>query len=214
MNLKLDREHTTAALGFARLQVSPTLRATIAWQVSSWPPWRRWAAPPWTCAASPGTCRCFTSAEFGFVALGAVHHRQFDHAEQAQSRRNRTDARHHASVAAAAPRSNSCCRCRPATIATCRAARAPSSTALAVVWRRWNCCRRCWPPGMARGPPARGDRFGHVRHRCGGGGRRRGVPFREAYQAAAAATDSAGHGRTPKPAWPRGCRRARPPTCA
>src|SRR5690606_9603357 len=42
-----------------------------------------------------------------------------------------------------AARSSSCCRCRPATTATCSCPRVRCSTASARACRRWRCCRTC-----------------------------------------------------------------------
>jgi argininosuccinate lyase len=54
VNLKLDRDHTTQTLGFARLQVSPVMRSCRAASSRS-PRSMRSAAPCSTCAGSPGT---------------------------------------------------------------------------------------------------------------------------------------------------------------
>ena len=155
-----------------------------------------------TCAAWPGTCRLFTTAEFGFVALPAEYttgssimpnKRNPDvvellRASYASGRRRR------------APRSSSCCRCRPATTATCSSPRARSCTAsrrgldaLALLpdllrahamERAERCAqrssRRCTRPTWRSNWP------------------RAGVPFREAYRQAAESAATAGQGRTPE----------------
>ena len=74
----------------------------------------------------------------------AIHDRQFDHAEQAQPRRRRVDARHvRERRRRAYARSNTCCRCPAVTTAICRSRRARCSMASARAWPRWRCCRIC-----------------------------------------------------------------------
>ncbi len=152
----------------------------------------------------------FTSAEFGFRAAGAVHtgssimpnKRNPDVIELMRHPRQRRRRAHRDRAAAvAAVRLPS----RPAVVR-------PSSTASAVAWPRWTCCRRCWPIWNGVTTSCARRLFGHVCHRrCGGsGGGWRAVPQ---LQAAAAGADSAGQGRT-ESASPRACPRVRSPTCA
>lgn len=92
VNLKLDREHTTTALGFARMQVSP-LYAQLSRGKFEMAALEALGGATLDLRRIARDLSLFASAEFGFVELPApVHHRQFDHAEQAQSRRHRTDA--------------------------------------------------------------------------------------------------------------------------
>jgi argininosuccinate lyase len=82
-----------AALGFGRMQVSSGLRAACRAASSKWRRSKRWPPACSICAVWPGTCPVHQRRVRVRGAAGAVHHRQFDHAEQAQSRCDRTDAR-------------------------------------------------------------------------------------------------------------------------
>jgi argininosuccinate lyase len=215
VNLPLDREHTTAALGFARMQISPiyaqlsrgkfelaALEALggatldlrrIAWDLS-----------------------LFTSAEFGFVALPA----QYTTGSSIMPNKRNPDV----------------IELMRATHASVAAARTEIEQLLSLpsgYHRDLQSSKGAIFHGFGRGLAAlellpallanlewRDDRLraaidsGMYATDVAVEAAVAGVPFREAYKAAAAGADSAGQGRTRKAAWPRACRRARPPTCA
>ena len=144
VNLPLDREHTTQALGFARMQVSP-LYAQLSrgkFELAALDALGSADARPAPPGLGPEPVH---ERRIRFRrAAGAIHDRQLDHAEQAQSGRDRTDARQlRQRRRGAHARSNSCCRCRRATTATCSSARARCSTGSARASARWRCCRTC-----------------------------------------------------------------------
>ena len=199
VNLKLDREHTTAALGFARMQVSPiyaqlsrgkfelaALEALggatldlrrIAWDLS-----------------------LFTSAEFGFVALPA----QYTTGSSIMPNKRNPDV----------------IELMRATHASVAAARMEIEQLLSLpsgYHRDLQASKGAIFHGFGRGLPAlellpallanlewRGDRLraaidsGMYATDVAVEAAVAGVPFREAYKAAAASADSAGQGRTPE----------------
>ena len=199
VNLALDRTHTTAALGFARLQVSPVYAqlsrgkfelaalealggATldlrrIAWDLS-----------------------LFTSAEFGFVALPA----QYTTGSSIMPNKRNPDV----------------IELMRATHASVAAARSEIEHLLSLpsgYHRDLQASKGAIFHGFGRGLPAlallpallanlewREDRLraaidsGMYATDVAVEAAVAGVPFRDAYKAAAASADSAGHGRTPE----------------
>ena len=199
VNLKLDREHTTAALGFARMQVSPiyaqlsrgkfelaALEALggatldlrrIAWDLS-----------------------LFTSAEFGFVALPA----QYTTGSSIMPNKRNPDV----------------IELMRATHASVSAARSEIEQLLSLpsgYHRDLQASKGAIFHGFGRGLPAlellpallanlewREDKLragidsGMYATDVAVEAAVTGVPFREAYKAAAASADSAGQGRTPE----------------
>jgi hypothetical protein len=146
VNLPLDRATMRRTRwAFARMQISPMyaqlsrgkfeLAALEALEQRDARP-----APP-----RMGPVACSPVREYSFVATAcAIHDRQLDHAEQAQSRCHRTDARYVRQRGRRAHRDRAAAVAAvAATTATCRSARAPSSTASARGWARCRCCPTC-----------------------------------------------------------------------
>ena len=212
VNLPLDaRPHHAGAGLRAHAGVARSTRSCRA-ASSRWPRSRRWASALLDLRRLAWDLSLFTSAEFGFVALPArVHHRQFDHAEQAQPRRDRTDARHATPASPPrAPRSSSCCRCRRATTATCSSPRARSSTRFGRgLGRAGAAAGPAAQPGMERRAHARRDRPVDVRHRPRGrtGARR---ACRSAMPTSRPPIRRSGRKAIPRRVWPRGFRRVAP----
>jgi argininosuccinate lyase len=123
VNLKLDREHTTQALGFARMQVSPIYAqlsrgkfemAVLEAIASALLDLRRLA---WDLSL-------FTTAEFNFVSLPS----QYTTGSSIMPNKRNPDVVE-LLRASYAPRSSSCCRCRRAISATCSFPKARCFTA-------------------------------------------------------------------------------------
>lgn len=199
VNLKLDREHTTQALGFARTQVSPIYAqlsrgkfelAALEVLGSATLDLRRIA---WDLSL-------FTSAEFGFVALPA----QYTTGSSIMPNKRNPDVIElmratHASVAAARTEIEQLLslpsgyhrdlqNCKPAIVHGFSRGLAALDLLPALlanlVWRE-DKLRAAIDPGMYATDVAVEAAIA-------------GVPFRDAYKAAAATADSAGQGRTPE----------------
>jgi argininosuccinate lyase len=212
VNLPLDREHTTAALASRACR---SRRSTHSAASSSWPRWKRSVAPRWTCAAS-SDLSLFTSAEFGFVALPA----QYTTGSSIMPNKRNLDV----------------IELMRATHASVAAARTEIEQLLSLpsgYHRDLQSSKGAIFHGFGRGLAAlellpallanlewRDDRLraaidsGMYATDVAVEAAVAGVPFREAYKAAAAGADSAGQGRTPEGSLARVYRRARPPICA
>ncbi len=199
VNLALDREHTTAALGFARLQVSPVYAqlsrgkfelAALEALGSATLDLRRLA---WDLSL-------YTSAEFGFIALPA----QYTTGSSIMPNKRNPDVIElmraaHASVAAARTEIEQLLSLPSGYQRDLQASKGAivhgfgrGMAALELLpdllanleWRE-DRLRAAIDPGMYATDVAVEAAIA-------------GVPFREAYKAAAAAADSAGQGRTPE----------------
>ena len=106
VNLPLEREHTTAALGFGRMQVAATY-AQLSRGKFEMAAWKRWAARRST--SSPAWDLAVHARSSASSPAGAVHHRQRDQHNSAIRRLE--DARVLASVAGALCEIEKCCRC-------------------------------------------------------------------------------------------------------
>ena len=148
-------------------------------------------------------------------AAGAVHHRQLDHAEQAQSRRDRADARELRRVAAARTEIEQLLSLPSGYHRDLQFTKGAMFHALRPrPAARWRCCRTCCATWSGRPErDARGDRAVDVRHRPGG---RSGAPGHAVPRGLPPGRRSGALGRRaiPRPAWPRACRRARAADCA
>jgi argininosuccinate lyase len=143
VNLPLDRDHATAALGFGRLQLAPTYAqlsrgkfelAAVDALGSAVLDLRRLA---WDLSL-------FTSAEYGFVALPA----EYTTGSSIMPNKRNPDVvelmrASYASVAAARTEIEQLLSLPSGYHRDLQRARARSSTPSAAAWARWNCCRTC-----------------------------------------------------------------------
>jgi argininosuccinate lyase len=199
VNLKLDREHTTAALGFARMQVSP-LYAQLSRGKFELAALEALGGATLDLRRIAWDLSLFTSAEFGFVALPA----QYTTGSSIMPNKRNPDV----------------IELMRATHASVAAARMEIEQLLSLpsgYHRDLQASKGAIFHGFGRGLPAlellpallanlewRRDRLraaidsGMYATDVAVEAAVAGVPFREAYKAAAAAADSAGQGRTPE----------------
>ncbi|GGD40524.1 argininosuccinate lyase [Pseudoxanthomonas indica] len=199
VNLPLDREHTTQALGFARLQISP-IYAQLSRGKFEMAALEALGAATLDLRRIAWDLSLFTSAEFGFVALPA----QYTTGSSIMPNKRNPDV----------------IELMRATHASVAAARTEIEQLLSLpsgYHRDLQASKGAIFHGFGRGLPAlellpallgnlewREDRLragidsGMYATDVAVEAALAGVPFREAYKAAAAAADSAGQGRTPE----------------
>ena len=199
VNLKLDREHTTAALGFARMQVSP-IYAQLSRGKFEMAALEALGSATLDLRRLAWDLSLFTSGEFGFVALPA----QYTTGSSIMPNKRNPDV----------------IELMRATHASVAAARTEIEHLLSLpsgYHRDLQSSKGAIFHGFGRGLAAlellpallanlewREDRLraaidsGMYATDVAVEAALAGVPFREAYQAAAAASDSAGQGRTPE----------------
>lgn len=199
VNLKLDREHTTAALGFARMQVSP-IYAQLSRGKFEMAALEALGSATLDLRRLAWDLSLFTSGEFGFVALPA----QYTTGSSIMPNKRNPDV----------------IELMRATHASVAAARTEIEQLLSLpsgYHRDLQSSKGAIFHGFGRGLAAlellpallanlewREDRLraaidsGMYATDVAVEAALAGVPFREAYQAAAAAADSAGQGRTPE----------------
>ncbi|MDR6672676.1 argininosuccinate lyase [Xanthomonas sp. 1678] len=199
VNLKLDREHTTAALGFARMQVSP-IYAQLSRGKFEMAALEALGSATLDLRRLAWDLSLFTSGEFGFVALPA----QYTTGSSIMPNKRNPDV----------------IELMRATHASVAAARTEIEQLLSLpsgYHRDLQSSKGAIFHGFGRGLAAlellpallanlewREDRLraaidsGMYATDVAVEAALAGVPFREAYQAAAAASDSAGQGRTPE----------------
>ena len=199
VNLKLDREHTTAALGFARLQVSP-IYAQLSRGKFELAALEALGSATLDLRRIAWDLSLFTSAEFGFVALPA----QYTTGSSIMPNKRNPDV----------------IELMRATHASVAAARTEIEQLLSLpsgYQRDMQASKGAIFHGFGRGLAAlellpallanlewREDRLraaidsGMYATDVAVEAAIAGVPFREAYKAAAASADSAGQGRTPE----------------
>ncbi|MBB4126042.1 argininosuccinate lyase [Xanthomonas translucens] len=199
VNLKLDREHTTAALGFARMQVSP-IYAQLSRGKFEMAALEALGSATLDLRRLAWDLSLFTSGEFGFVALPA----QYTTGSSIMPNKRNPDV----------------IELMRATHASVAAARTEIEQLLSLpsgYHRDLQSSKGAIFHGFGRGLAAlellpallanlewRDDKLraaidsGMYATDVAVEAALAGVPFREAYQAAAAASDSAGQGRTPE----------------
>ncbi|AVY67246.1 argininosuccinate lyase [Xanthomonas translucens] len=199
VNLKLDREHTTAALGFARMQVSP-IYAQLSRGKFEMAALEALGSATLDLRRLAWDLSLFTSGEFGFVALPA----QYTTGSSIMPNKRNPDV----------------IELMRATHASVAAARTEIEQLLSLpsgYHRDLQSSKGAIFHGFGRGLAAlellpallanlewREDRLraaidtGMYATDVAVEAALAGVPFREAYQAAAASADSAGQGRTPE----------------
>lgn len=199
VNLNLDREHTTAVLGFARMQVSP-LYAQLSRGKFELAALEALGGATLDLRRIAWDLSLFTSAEFGFIALPA----QYTTGSSIMPNKRNPDV----------------IELMRATHASVAAARMEIEQLLSLpsgYHRDLQASKGAIFHGFGRGLPAlellpallanlewRGDRLraaidsGMYATDVAVEAAVAGVPFREAYKAAAASADSAGQGRTPE----------------
>ena len=199
VNLKLDREHTTTALGFARMQVSP-LYAQLSRGKFEMAALEALGGATLDLRRIAWDLSLFTSAEFGFVELPA----QYTTGSSIMPNKRNPDV----------------IELMRATHASVSAARSEIEHLLSLpsgYHRDLQASKGAIFHGFGRGLPAlellpallanlewRGERLraaidsGMYATDVAVEAAVAGVPFREAYKAAAASADSAGQGRTPE----------------
>jgi len=199
VNLPLDREHTTQALGFARLQISP-IYAQLSRGKFEMAALEALGAATLDLRRIAWDLSLFTSAEFGFVALPA----QYTTGSSIMPNKRNPDV----------------IELMRATHASVAAARTEIEQLLSLpsgYHRDLQASKGAIFHGFGRGLPAlellpallgnlewREDRLragidsGMYATDVAVEAALAGVPFREAYKAAAASADSAGQGRTPE----------------
>jgi argininosuccinate lyase len=199
VNLPLDRDHTTQALGFARLQISP-IYAQLSRGKFEMAALEALGAATLDLRRLAWDLSLFTSAEFGFVALPA----QYTTGSSIMPNKRNPDV----------------IELMRATHASVAAARTEIEQLLSLpsgYHRDLQASKGAIFHGFGRGLPAlellpallsnlewREDRLragidsGMYATDVAVEAALAGVPFREAYKAAAASADSAGQGRTPE----------------
>ena len=199
VNLKLDREHTTQALGFARMQVSP-IYAQLSRGKFEMAALEALGSATLDLRRIAWDLSLYTTAEFGFVALPA----QYTTGSSIMPNKRNPDV----------------IELMRATHASVSAARMEIEQLLSLpsgYHRDLQASKGAIFHGFGRGLPAlellpallanlewRGDRLraaidsGMYATDVAVEAAVAGVPFREAYKAAAASADSAGQGRTPE----------------
>ncbi len=199
VNLKLDREHTTVALGFERMQISP-IYAQLSRGKFEMAALEALGAATLDLRRIAWDLSLFTSAEFGFVALPA----QYTTGSSIMPNKRNPDV----------------IELMRATHASVAAARTEIEQLLSLpsgYHRDLQASKGAIFHGFGRGLPAlellpallanlewREDRLraaidsGMYATDVAVEAAVAGIPFREAYKAAAAAADTAGQGRTPE----------------
>ena len=199
VNLKLDREHTTAALGFARLQVSP-IYAQLSRGKFALAALEALGSATLDLRRIAWDLSLFTSAEFGFVALPS----QYTTGSSIMPNKRNPDVIElmratHASVAAARTEIEQLLSLPSGYHRDLQA----SKGAIVRGFGRGLAALELLPALLANlewredGLRAAID-SGMYATDVAVEAALAGVPFRQAYQAAAAAADSAGQGRTPE----------------
>ena len=199
VNLKLDREHTTTALGFARMQVSP-LYAQLSRGKFEMAALEALGGATLDLRRIAWDLSLFTSAEFGFVALPA----QYTTGSSIMPNKRNPDVIElmratHASVAAARTEIEQLLSLPSGYHRDLQA----SKGAIFHGFGRGLAALELLPALLAN-LAWREDRLraaidsGMYATDVAVDAALAGVPFREAYQAAAASADSAGQGRTPE----------------
>ena len=199
VNLKLDREHTTEALGFARLQISP-IYAQLSRGKFELAALEALGSATLDLRRIAWDLSLFTSAEFGFVALPA----QYTTGSSIMPNKRNPDVIElmratHASVAAARTEIEQLLSLPSGYHRDLQA----SKGAIFHGFGRGLAALELLPALLAN-LEWRGDRLraaidsGMYATDVAVEAAVAGVPFREAYKAAAASADSAGQGRTPE----------------
>ena len=199
VNLKLDREHTTEALGFARLQISP-IYAQLSRGKFELAALEALGSATLDLRRIAWDLSLFTSAEFGFVALPA----QYTTGSTIMPNKRNPDVIElmratHASVAAARTEIEQLLSLPSGYHRDLQA----SKGAIFHGFGRGLAALELLPALLAN-LEWRGDRLraaidsGMYATDVAVEAAVAGVPFREAYKAAAASADSAGQGRTPE----------------
>ena len=200
VNLPLDREHTTQRIGILAPAGQPDLCPALAWASSKWRRWKRWASATLDLRRLAWDLSLFTSAEFGFVALPA----QYTTGSSIMPNKRNPDV----------------IELMRATHASVAAARTEIEQLLSLpsgYHRDLQASKGAIFHGFGRGLPAlellpdllanlewREDRMraaidsGMYATDVAVEQAVAGVPFREAYRAAAASANEAGEGRTPE----------------
>jgi hypothetical protein len=143
VNLPLDRAHTTQALGFGRMQISP-IYAQLSRGKFEMAVMEAIGSAMLDARRLAWDLSLFTTAEFNFVSLPSEYttgssimpnKRNPDVVELLRASTRRLPPR--------VARSNNCCRCPPAISAICNSPKVHYSTASPMASPRWSCCRIC-----------------------------------------------------------------------